>query len=153
MTGGRGAAGVLVVLFIPVLLAALTAILSLGHIKHLRQVAYQAADLGALAGVQCLDLDELAAGRLQLLPAEAAAQAADYARANLAGACVSPVDVAVDVSVLNPAGDSLTDPVTGRVHLYPTVCVTVSFPSSFRFGPVRWTQVIRAHADASVVPR
>jgi hypothetical protein len=144
---------VLAVLFLPVLLAALSAVLGLGHIMHLRQVAYQAADLGALAGVQCLDLDELAAGRLQLLPAEAAAQAADYARLNLAVVSVSPADVAVDVSVLNPAGDSLTDPVTGKGHPYSTVCVTVSFPSLFRFGPVSWTQVIRAHADASVVPR
>lgn len=140
-------------LFIPVLLAALTAILSLAQIMHLRQLAYQAADLAALAGVQCLDLERLAVGQLELEPESAITSALAYASRNLAAAGLDASGPIIDVRVLSPTEDGLPDPITGKIHQYPTVCVTVSFQGSFRFGPVAWTQVIRAHADASVVPR
>jgi Flp pilus assembly protein TadG len=151
-SGARGAAGVLVIAFLPVLLAALAALAGLGHAAFWRQRAFQAADLAALAAVQCLDLTELAAGRIALLPDEAASAAVSYAHANIGEMSPQPE---ITVTVLNAAADGhgLTDPVTGRLHEHATVCVLLEISVRFRFGPVAWVQVIRAHADAAIIPR
>lgn len=153
--GQRGAAATVAVLFLPVLVAGIAALSSLGQVIWLRNLAYQAADMGALAGVQALDLEQLADGRVYLLADEAGARAIEYARANIAAALgVSALaDLEVQVRVINPGGPAASDPVTGRAIIYPTVCVVLRFPRLFRVGPVRWVQHISAHADASVVPR
>lgn len=135
-------------LFMPVLLVVLALLAGLGHAMHVRQIAAIAADMGALAGVQCLDLAQLASGHLVLAPEGARAAAQEYVAKNLPGA--TPV---VEVTILNPATGSGLDPLTGRVHAYATVCVVVRVWAHFRLGPVSWQQEIVAHADASVVPR
>jgi Flp pilus assembly protein TadG len=135
-------------LFIPVLLAALGLLAGLGAALHTRQLASIAADLGALAGAQCLDLERLASGQLIIVAEHARAAAVDYATRNLPGRVA-----AVEVTVMNPALGAGADPWSGRVHSHATVCVVVRLPARFRLGPIRWEHVIHAHADASVVPR
>ncbi|MDP2871754.1 MAG: hypothetical protein Q8P31_04370 [Bacillota bacterium] len=150
----RGAAIAAAVLFLPALLAVMAALFSLGQVVWYRHIAYQAADLGALAGVQALDLDQLAQGKLHLLTGEATARASEYAWENIVLALGPlPPGLDVQVHVINPAGADASDPITGRVIEYPTVCVVLRFPVNLRVGPVQWTQDINAHADASVVPR
>lgn len=151
LSGARGAAGTLVIAFLPVLLAAMAALAGLGHANFWRQRAHQAADLGALAGVQSLDFDQLAQGVVYLLVEQAMSVAEETARANLTGG--SPDAVTVNVTVLNTADGPATDPVTGRIHEHPTVCVQLTVTVQFRLGPVVWTQAMTAHADAAVVPR
>jgi len=132
----------------------MAALFSLGQVIWYRHIAYQAADLGALAGVQALDLDQLAQGRLHLLAGEASAKALEYARENILlnlGSLSQGLDV--QVHVINPEGAAASDPITGRVINHPTVCVVLRLPVTLRAGVVYWTQEINAHADASVVPR
>jgi Flp pilus assembly protein TadG len=149
-----GAAAVAAVLFLPALLATMTALLSLGQGVWYRNLAYQAADLGALAGVQAVDLDQLALGKVRLVTDEARNRATEYARANIALSHAPALPaLVIQVEVINPSGAETRDPVTGRLLEYPTVCVALRFPVSFRVGPLAWVQNITAHADASVVPR
>jgi hypothetical protein len=151
----RGAAAAITVLFLPVLAGALIAMASLGRVVWLHHVAYQAADLGALAGVQELDLERLAVGVVRLLPDEARSEAERYSRANLVAAIGAQdiEDLAIEVRVINPDSSGSLDPETGRALEHPTVCVVIRFGCLFRAGAFRWEQTIRAHADASVVPR
>jgi Flp pilus assembly protein TadG len=142
------------VLFLPPLLAALLASVSIGQVITARHLAGHAADLGALAGVQELDLDALARGELVLIPAEARSRATEYARANL-HRMFPELDPGPEVyaEVLNPTEGGSIDPLTGRVHLWPTVCVTVVLSVPVGIGPLSAEIPVRAHADASAVPR
>lgn len=144
----------LLVAFLPVLLAVLGTLWGLSQVILMRHAAWTAADLGALAGAQCLDLDRLARGELYLLADQARAHAEAYVRGNLAAGGVAGWEEAeVQVAVLNPDEGDGRDPVTGRRHPHATVCVRVSFPIRVRLGPVRWEIAVTAHAAASVVPR
>lgn len=154
-SSSRGAVAAAVVLFLPVLAAALVALTCLGQAVWLRHIAFQAVDLGALAGAQALDLEQLAAGIVRLLPDEARTEATKYVRANISTAIgvTNLAGLDIQVRVVNPDGPDSSDPVTGRLLIHPTVCVVAQFPYRFRVGPVHWEQLVRAHADASVVPR
>ena len=149
----RGAAGVLAILFLPVMLAALAGMLSLGDSVVLRYRMTQAADLAALAAVQCLDREALANGELVLLAASAESVAIEYVTANLASTSALPADLEIEVNCHDAGEHTPLDRVTGKRHRYTTVCVAVRCRLKIVVGPVRLEQEFLAHADASAVPR
>jgi hypothetical protein len=144
---------VLAILFLPVMLAALAGILGLGHTVVLRYRLSQAADLAALAAVQCLDRAALADGELILLAASAESTAVEYVAANLAAGGGPPAGLEVDVTCHNAGDHGHPDRVTGKRHRYTTVCVTVRCRLAIAVGPLRLEQEFFGHADASAVPR
>jgi len=150
----RGAAGLLTVLFLPALVGSLLAVVALGQTILARHLVTHAADLGALAGVQALDLDTLAQGRMVLIPEEARARSREYVMYNLSLTFPEAgPEATIETEVIDPEGSVRRDPVTGRVHEWPTVCVLVSMRIPIGVGPFRGYADIQAHADASVVPR
>jgi hypothetical protein len=139
---------------LPLLLAALLASISIGEAIVFRHLVGHAADLGALAAVQELDMDALARGELVLLPEEARSRAAEYVLANLHLMFPNQAQAfSVSTEVINPSQGGATDPVTGRIHKWPTVCVLVQTSLPVGIGPLSADIPIKAHADASAVPR
>lgn len=126
-----------------------------GHLYGVRAALQAAADLGALAGAQEVDLDALARGQLRLRDGEAARAAERWTRDNLvAHPMTAPLAAAaeVEVRVLHPErAQPARHPWSGRVVRYPTVAVRVAvrapLPWTGRLvGPIR----VWARADASV---
>ena len=113
----------------------------------------QAADLAALAAVQCLDREALADGQLVLLATDAESVAIEYVTTNLASTSALPADLQVEVNCHNAGEHAPLDRVTGKKHRYTTVCVAVRCKLEIAVGPVRLAQAFLAHADASAVPR
>lgn len=150
--GSRGAAGVLAVLFLPVLVAALAGTLSLGRASVLRCRMSQAADLAALAAVQCLDRDRLGEGEIVLVKTQARAVAEEYAFANLTAGQWQPIDLSVDTYCCN-AGENGADPITGRRYEYTTVRVRITCTEWIAIGPMRLCVTLSGQAAASAVPR
>lgn len=152
----RGAAAVLVVLALPALVAATGFAVGIGTALVARQALRTAADLGALAGVQALDLDRLAAGAVVLREDQAAADARAWALENLRhtfGPRAAAARIAVRVYNTHLTGP-VADAVTGRLVRDPTVCVEVALPLRIPFLSAWVGDVtLRAHADASVIPR
>ncbi len=149
----RGAAGVIAILFLPVLLAALASLAGLGDALLLRHRVGQAADFGALAAIQCLDYERLAQGVIQISEGQAASSARQYVQANLGPGEDHPGGVNIEVEVFNPDETARRDSVTGKRHEYATVCVRVTLGHEFRLGPLRLAYSVFGHADASAVPR
>lgn len=155
MRDERGSIASLLLLMLPALLLITALVIDIGTLFCAKAVAYNAADMAALAAVQNLDLTKLAEGTRYVLP-EAAdvdvrAWLATNTVANWAG--VRPEDVAAAVAVYNPDGNQhLSHAGNGRSLGDPTVCVTVSFPVKLRFISFLVPQTrASAHADASVV--
>lgn len=141
-------------LFLPALVASFLAVVALGQMILARHLLSHAADLGALAGIQALDTELLAQGRLVLISAEARDRAQEYVLANLGSMFPGlESEVQVDVTVINTEGEGVTDPVSGKVHRWPTVCVLVSLDLPVGVGPLQTKVNVQAHADASAVPR
>jgi len=154
----RGAALPLTLLSLPLLILLLALAADAGALFAARGLAHASADLAALAGVQELDLERLAAGERFIMPGAAAAWARQVALANLEGniprlpgAGAAP---RVEVLVVNASPASPRQhPWTGRPLYDPTVAVRVAVPVPLAFsGPGRslW---VTARADASVLPR
>lgn len=146
---------VVVVLFLPVLLLSTGLVTDLGLLFVSRNLAYQAAELGALAGAQDVDLNALGQGRLVLLESRAADDASSYAWRNLTRSfprldLSQSGRVAVEVynaSTASPARHRQT----GRLLVDPTVSVTVELSVPLYFlRPLRSKADLRVHADASV---
>lgn len=157
MADQRGAVLPLVVLLAPALLALLALVADLGHLLAAQAVATAAADLGALAGVQELDLNRLVAGERHLLPASAAAHARRVAALNLARnlpRSPSRAPARVEVAVVNasPAAPG-RHPFTGRPLPDPVVAVRVTAAVPLRFAPGVRPPRLTATATASVLPR
>ncbi|MDQ7793022.1 MAG: pilus assembly protein TadG-related protein [bacterium] len=153
-----GAALVITILMLPVLLLSLALVADAGMLMLARQLAHTAADMAALAACQELDPDRLDRGELVLDPARARAVARNYAMDNLRSAFPGidlTEDVVVTVGVHNPNPSAPgRDQVTGRELLHPTVCVTIDVAVPLRLFPVPGGRVwVWAHADASVVIR
>ena len=154
--GERGAAAALVVLFLPCLLASVGLAVDVGVLLVARAQLQASVDMGALAGVQELDYDLLAQGRIVIRENEAGDCARRWVLANTEGrAFIEPGTVRAVVTVLNtggPEGEAAC-PVTGRRVPWPTVCVRaealVRLPFLPLLGPVR----VSVHADASIVGR
>lgn len=152
--GERGAAGLLVALFLPALVVSFLGVVALGEMILARHLVSCAADLGALAGIQALDTELLAQGRLVLIPGEARKRAREYALANLGSMFPGLESKAqVDVTVIDTEDGGIADPVSGKIHSWPTVCVLISLELPVAVGPLRVRVCVRAHADASAVPR
>jgi len=152
----RGAALVITVLLLPVILLSLALVADVGLLLLARQRAQGAADIAALAASQEVQLPLLARGEVALDEASARARAAEYVTLNLTAAFPGmhlARDAIVEVHVYNPTpGQPERDRVTGREILHPTVCVVIEFRVPMWFlrvsGGGVWIQV---HADASVV--
>lgn len=156
LRGERGAALALVALWLPAVALLVAAVVDVGYLFSLRAAVQAAADLGALAGAQEVDLSALASrGELRLLEPDAGEAAARWTRQNLeAHPATAGLAAAawVEVRVLQPkARLPLRHPWSGRPVPHPTVAVRVTVPVRTPWlaavaGPV----LIQARADASV---
>lgn len=151
---GRGEGGqvaVLLVALLPLALFLLGLVADIGLALWAREELRQAADLGALAGAQDLDLARLAQGERVLRPDAARADADRYARVNLAGRGYR--SLRVEVAVLNATREApRREPWTGREVRDPTVAVHIEaeIPTVFLRAIVP-ALAVRATADASVL--
>lgn len=142
---------VLLVALLPVALLLLGLVADFGLALWAREELRKAADLGALAGAQDLDLERLARGERVLLPGPARDDADRYARANLGGRRYAAL--AIEVAVLNASRDApLREPWTGRLVEDPTVAVRIEarVPTVF-LRPLLPAFAVAATADASVL--
>ncbi len=156
--GQSGAAAAVVVLFLPCLLAGAALVIDVGVLLTTRAQMAAAADMGALAGVQDLDYELLAEGRVVIRAATAISDATTWVEQNLARRpFLEPGSTRVTVTVCNTeveGGDGRPAcPVTGRLLQQPTVCVVVRAAARLPFLPRSAPVSVRVHADASVVGR
>jgi len=154
----EGAILILVVLLLPLLVVVAGLVADMGILLYVRHLAYAAADLGALAGAQNVDLERLAGGERWIEEGPARRDAEAWARNNLevnfpGRGVESRAEVRVEVYNPIPAhypGDRYT----GRVLRDPTVCVLINLPVRLRFLSMLVPEVnLTVHADASVVER
>jgi len=153
--GQRGAAGVLLLACLPWMILALALTVDAGAVLLARARLQSVVDLGALAGVQDVDLDALAQGEVRLMPAAARDDAASWVDANLRAAGLDgqggEEGADVQVRVVNPDdGPACWDRVTSRRLLEPTVCVWARLPLSLALMPAGDHVGVEAHADAAV---
>lgn len=148
-----GAVLVLVVAMIPVLVAVMALVVETGRLFVIARWAQAAADLGALAGAQEVDLERLADGERYVDEERARVAAERITRDNLRDLGGVVGSSHVQVYVINVTGGPTTHPRTGRLIHDPTVSVWVEV--SVPVHLVWWTQEARlaAHADASVVEK
>lgn len=148
-----GAVLVLVVAFVPVLVAALALVIETGRLFVLARRAQSAADLGALAGAQEVDLERLADGERYLDEGRARLAADRITTDNLRDLGGVVGSSHVQVYVINVVDGPTTHPRTGRLIRDPTVSVWVEVNVPVRL--VWWAREVRltAHADASVVEK
>lgn len=144
----------LILLWLPVLMAAMALATDGGQLFLARFRLQAAVDLAALAAVQSLDWDRLAEGEVLLLEEESEAAVHEYLAENLSS-FMDEAPVGVWVWVVNASpGDPGVHPITGEEMLYPTVVVRcqVRAPRSWFHS---WDQrpILRAEADASIRPR
>ena len=158
MNWSRGSVSVLTILVLPVLLASSAFAVDVGLMAWLRGTAQAAADLGALAGVQEIDVVRLARGERWINEGAAMARAKEVALENLTRN-VKTLDpsreVVVKTRVFNlPDGEAAVHPGNGRVLKDPTVCVTIEVSTRLPFlSLVRRNVAVVVHADASVVQK
>ncbi|MBX5464995.1 MAG: pilus assembly protein [Clostridia bacterium] len=148
----RGAVSAWFVLALPALLLLLALVADVGRFFVLRALAQNAADLGALAGVQELDLARLAEGERWLLTSQAEAAAYAVADANARAALPGEPYVIETLAVNAAAGAPRRHPWSGRWLADPTVSVRVTLNArSFFLGGRRLP--LRVQGDASVMER
>jgi len=96
-----GSVVALVALFLPIAVLTVGIVVDLGFVFTARKCVQSACDLGALAGIQQLDWDELAQGNVVVKEEESKQEATEILRANLNN--VEPLihGVAVNVYVRN----------------------------------------------------
>ncbi|MEW6725199.1 MAG: pilus assembly protein TadG-related protein [Bacillota bacterium] len=156
MRSERGAVAILVILALPALLAMIALVVGLGSVVLAYYQAHIAADLGALAGVQSLDLDQLAEGKIWIDPEEARGQAEKIAwenlRANFAGLRRAEVEITVEVYQASES-EPLYHRTTGRRLTAPTVAVQLAFQRRLPLVIYSRSIAIQARADASAVRR
>ena len=158
---GRAESGSILVmftLFLPVLILCVGLVTDLGLIFLARNIAYHAADLGALAGAQDLDLSRLSRGEVHLDEMRAARDAKSWTLNNLR-TNFSALDVdsraGVSVDIYNAsAGNPLIHRRSGRILNDPTVSVSVTVPVKMHFLSTLWSEIsVSARADASVIKK
>ena len=150
----HGIALIWVVLWLPVFILLSGATMDVGVAFADRALLRAASDLGALAGVQELDLVQLAEGRRYIYPDRAKEHAERITRLILS-ANRNWSDVQVEVWVNNPPpGGGVQHPISGRFLRDPTVTVrsTVERRAVF-LARVLPRYELTAYADASVLPR
>ncbi len=112
----RGGVLALVALFLPIAVLCVGMVVDLGTVFFVRKAVQAACDLGALAGVQELDWDLLAAGTVSLRGEEAEAFAREVTSDNLQAIEALVLDTHVSATVLNPPA-----------KVEPTVAVSVTY--------------------------
>lgn len=155
--GERGSIAVVVILFLPIAALIVGLVLDVGYLFVARYQAGVAADLGALAGAQDVDLERLATGERWLVEEQARRDANDWTRANLRASLPhgQGEEATVQVRVYNAtAKHPLVNEVSGRILTDPTVVVSVEVPVRLHFVAFLARRVlVRVSADASVVPK
>lgn len=148
-----GAVLVLVVAVLPVLVAAMALVVETGRLFVLARWVQAAADLGALAGAQEVDLERLAVGERCLDEERARKEAERVTEDNLRDLGGVVGSSRVRVYVINVADGPSPHPLTGRLIRDPTVSVWVEVTVPVRLA--WWTRdvCLGAHADASVVEK
>ncbi len=144
----------LVILWLPVLLAVVSLVVNLGNLLVDRARLQASADLAALAAVQSVDWDAMAEGDVRLVEELADLEARDYSMANVQSLMdVDPEEIFV--WIVNASTDDPTPhPVTGGTLEHPTVILRLRAPGpggllTAAFGGVS----MEAEADASIRPR
>ncbi len=152
----NGAAGILVVVMLPVLVLAFAFVADGGGVLLRRSLAFAVADVAALAGVQELDLERLIQGDRWIIPDAATTRATEVAEAALWENGIGSSDRVVRVRVINASQVApRKHPVTGRTLRDPTVSVEVKLRVPLNLtnangGAGVW---VTGQADASVLPR
>lgn len=133
--GGRKCAGVreliedtrrgvlaLVALFLPIAVLCVAMVVDLGTVFFVRKAVQAACDLGALAGVQELDWDQLAVGTVALRAGEAEAIAREITDHNLEVVDWLMQDVRISATVHNPP--DLAEPTVAIALTYSDECLS-----------------------------
>ncbi len=152
----EGSAAIMVVLLLPVMIMIMGLVVDLGILVMYRGIAQSAADLGALAAAQNLNVERLEAGVIEINVKEAKADAIRWVEHNMhLNMPHLRTDSALDifVEVYNVSSERPTyHRFTGRLIDDPTVCVLVKFPHQFLFFLKNVQDYeISLHSDASVV--
>lgn len=144
----------LVVAFLPVLAAVMGLMVETGRLFVLSRGVQAAADMGALAGAQEVDLDRLAEGERFLDEERAKVQAERITRQNLRalGGVLGEAG-RVQVYVINVADGPAAHPRTRRPIRDPTVSVWVEVTVPVHLVGSASAVQLSAHADASVVEK
>ncbi|HEY8449696.1 MAG TPA: pilus assembly protein TadG-related protein [Bacillota bacterium] len=149
----------LVALAMPVLLLAAGLVVDIAYLFWMQAQLQAAADMGALAGAQNVDLEALARGERRLIPSSAAEDARRWALDNLAAnlptalAGAKPVEVAVEVYNAAPEAPR-RQRWSGRVLTEPTVSVRVSLTvPTLLLGWLVPEVPLAAMADASLLEK
>ncbi|MDP2857596.1 MAG: pilus assembly protein [Bacillota bacterium] len=146
----RGAVIAWFALAVPLVMMIIAFVCDVAWLSYARGTIQTAADLGALAGLQEIDFDRLAAGEVWIDEKRAAGEALSYLAANL-GRGLTPgqtMSSTKSVDVYNTGNLARH----GRSRLsHPTVCVTAQV--GVRLPVTGVSYVIRVHADASIMPR
>ena len=144
---------VLLVVFLPVLVAVMALMAETGRLFVVARRVQAAADLGALAGAQEVDLERLAEGERYLDEGRARTQAERLTRENLRDLGGAAANAGLQVYVINVATGPAAHPRTGRLIRDPTVSVWVEVTVPLYLIGWRSEVTLGAHADASVVEK
>lgn len=145
----------LVALFLPVAILLFGLVVDIGLLFATRQVMIAAADLGALGGVQDVDLDRLSRGEIWLDGERARRDAYGLTEVNLTQNQVLGQIKEIRVEVLNASLEHpLSHPFTGRTVTDPTVAVRITAVVRLPFlNPFLGETPLVVHADASVLEK
>lgn len=151
----RGGVLAFFALTLPIYIIALGLVADAGYLFTIRSLVSAIADAAALAGVQELDLERLAAGERYIRPTEARLASFTVAMENLHRAFPASADPGhVRIEVMNASrAQPVRHPVTGRLLGDPTVFVEVEVLVPLRFTPLGPPVRVTGRADASVLPR
>jgi Flp pilus assembly protein TadG len=154
--GEGGGAALLTVLAMPALLLAFGLIVDASQFIWARGAVQAAADLAALAAIQEIDLEALAAGERRIVVEQATDRGREVALDNMsrAGSMLDVENATIEVVVYNtPDGASLVHVRDGRQLRDPTVCVSITVRPRLALLGRMEQAAVRAHADASVMEK
>ena len=158
LSNDKGSISTLLVIFLPVLLLIMALVIDVGLLATARNNLQAAADMGALAAAQNLDLKELQVGEIVILEKEAIKDGKLWTEENLFRNLPNLIEcdeTIVKVKVYNGSADRfMYDQYSGRRLEDPTVCIVIEASHKFYFiHGVFGKQKIIVHADASVLKR
>jgi uncharacterized membrane protein len=133
-------------------------VIDVGFLAVVRNKMQAAADFGALAGVQNLNLEALQEGSIVLDSYAAKKDAKRWTEENVfrnLHPFIDAKDLEVSIKVHNSYPDKISyDCYNGRMISVPTVCVMIESDHQFYFiHGVFGKQKIVVHADASVLTK
>ncbi len=148
----------MLIIYLPVLLLVMALVIDVGLLAITRSKIQAAADFGALAGAQNLNLEALQEGMIILDERMAKKDALRWTEENILRNLhpfISDQYLDISINVYNAsAGIGLYDYHTGRIIYDPTVCVVIEAKHHFYFvHGIFGDQDIVVHADASVLTK